>query len=514
MARDGGGGFPGLGGALLALAAAGLASGLAVLVLVLQSDHVDDRGITAAVTLIVGWSFVGTGLIAWWRRPANRTGALMTAVGFAWFATGVSAANDELVHTVGIALDGLFAAIAGHLLLAFPSGRLHTAGERALVALIYASATVLQLPSLLFDEEPRNRLDIHGDQAVSDIFDGVQAAVAVIGIGLSCVILVRRRQSATPPQQRALDPVLWTGGAAFAMFAAAIVTDAAGVSTRWIEPLAFLLLAAVPFGFLAGLLRSRLTQAGAVSELVARLGGAPEPGGVRAALADALGDPSLELAYWLPGAERYVDVAGRPVAPANGRWTEVELRGRRVAAIRHDPALAEEPQLVRAAGAAAALALENERLAAELRARIEELHASRARLVEAGDVERRKIERDLHDGAQARMVALAVRLGSARRKADGNPELTALLDESRAELQASLDELRELARGIHPAVLTDRGLDAALRSLAIRAPLPVEIGAGVPGDLPAPAATAVYFVVAEALTNVAKYASAEQATVR
>jgi signal transduction histidine kinase len=269
----------------------------------------------------------------------------------------------------------------------------------------------------------------------------------------------------------------------------------------------------VPFGFLAGLLRSRLAQAGAVSELVARLGQSPGPAAVRAALAEALGDPSLRLAYRLPDEERFVDAEGRPVSVTEGTWTEVELHGERIAAIGHDPSLADEPQLVRAAGGAVALAIENQRLSAALRARIEELRASRARIVEAGDAERRRLERDLHDGAQARLVALAIKLKLARRRADDHPELAALLDESSAELQAGLDEVRELARGIHPAVLTDRGLEPALKSLALRAPLPVEIAGDVPADLPGPVAIAVYFVVAEALTNVAKYASAGRAIV-
>ena len=186
--------------------------------------------------------------------------------------------------------------------------------------------------------------------------------------------------------------------------------------------------------------------------------------------------------------------------------------GRRVAAIAHDPALDDEPQLVRAAGAAAALALENQRLEAELRARIEELRASRARLVEAGDAERRRLERDLHDGAQSRLVALALKLKLARMKVEGSSEAAALLDESSAELQASLDELRELARGIHPAILSDHGLAAAVRALADRAPVPVSVTVEE-GELPAPVETAIYFVVAEALTNVAKYAAASSADV-
>jgi signal transduction histidine kinase len=498
---------------LLVLALAGFAAGFAYLAIVLTSELVDDRGFAAALGLLVGWSFVGTGLFAWWRRPGNRTGALMAAVGFAWFAAGLSDANDDLLHTAGLALDALFPAFAGHLLLAFPTGRLSTRLERSVVTAGYLVSTVLQVPSLLFEEDPRNLLVIEPDQGLSDLLDGVQFAAAVCVIGTSFVILGRRWRAATPPQRRALAPVLWTGGAAFVAFAIATGFDAVGAPQDFLERLSEAVLVTVPFGFLAGLLRGRLAQASAMSGLVARLGQAPEPGVLRAALAEALGDPSLTLAYWLPETERFVDADGHPLTLTDGRWTEVELEGRRIAAIVHDPTLADEPQLVRAAGAAAALALENQRLSAELRARIEELRASRARIVEAGDAARRRLERDLHDGAQSRLVALAVKLRLARTRAQRQPEVATILDESSAELQASLDELRELARGIHPAVLTDRGLAAALETLANRAPVPVDIAGEPPDDLPAAAATAIYFVVSEALANVAKYACAERATV-
>jgi signal transduction histidine kinase len=509
--------LPALRLALAALAGAGLAAGLAFIAVVLGSDHTDDRGVVATVGLLVGWSFIGTGLFAWWRRPGNRTGALMVAVGFAWFATGVSASNEDLVFTAGIALDALLLALAGHLLLAFPSGRLETKTERGVIAAGYLAVTVLQVPALLFEEpggeEPRNLLLIEPDQRLSDALDGVQAVAAVAVIAASLTILVRRWWTATPPQRRALAPVAWAGAAAFALFVVVIGFDTAGAPQDGLELVAYVLLATLPFAFLAGLLRSRLVQATAVSELVARLGQAPEPEALRAALADALGDPSLALAYWLPEPGRFVDASGRPVALLAGAWSEVELNGRRIAAIAHDPSLADEPQLVRAAGAAAALALENQRLSAELRANIEELRASRARLVEAGDSERRRLERDLHDGAQSRLVALALTLRRARMKASDPREVVAILDESSAELQASLSELRELARGIHPAVLTDRGLGAALETLANRAPVPVRILGQPPGELPPPVTTAIYFVVSEALTNIAKYARANSATV-
>jgi signal transduction histidine kinase len=484
---------------------------------VLGSDHVDDRGATAALGLLVGWSFIGTGLLAWWRRPDNRTGALMTATGFAWFASGMSSADEDVLYTAGLALDALFPVIAGHLVLAFPTGRLETRAERILIGVGYVASTVLQVPSLLFEEHspgnPRNLLVLEPDQGLSDILDGVQFAVVLPVIVGSIVILVRRWRAATRPQRRVLAPVMWSGGAAFVVYAVAAGLDAAGKTVEELEQVAILLLATVPFGFLAGLLRSRLAQADRIAELISRLGQPPGPDTVRTALAEALGDPSVALAYWLPESGRFVDAEGRPAVLPAGEWTEVELQGRRIAAIRHDPSLADQPQLVRAAGAAAALALENQRLAAELRARIEDLRASRARLVSAGDAERRRLERNLHDGAQARMVGLAAKLGLARHKAGEDRELATLLEESRVELMASLDELRAVARGLHPAVLTDRGLDAAVRGLAFRAPLPVEISGEAPDDLPPPVATALYYVVAEALTNVAKYAAASRATV-
>ena len=500
--------------ALVAVGVAGLALGAAVAALILSSDHVHERGVEAALALLVGWSFIGTGVFAWWRRPANRTGLLMTAAGFAWFASKVSASDGDLLFTIGIALDGLFVAVVGHLLVAFPTGRLQARAERAVAASAYFAVTALQVPSLLFEEpdEPRNLLIVEPDQGLSDALDAMQYAVAVAIVVASAVLIVRRERASGGARREALAPVLWTGGIAFAGFAVAKGFDAAGSPSRALDWTSQALVATVPFGFLAGLLRSRLAQGAAVSTLLARLGDLPGEGPLRAALAEALGDPSLALAYWLPESSRFVDALGHPVTVSGPGWTEVELHGRRIAAIAHDPALSEEPELVRTAGAAAALALENQRLAAELRARIEELRASRARLVEAGDAERRRLERDLHDGAQSRLVALALKLRLAQMKVEPGSDAAALLDESSAELQASLDELRELARGIHPAILTDRGLEAALRAVADRAPVPVSLAVDA-GELPPTVGTAIYFVVAEALTNVAKYARASSATV-
>jgi signal transduction histidine kinase len=239
---------------------------------------------------------------------------------------------------------------------------------------------------------------------------------------------------------------------------------------------------------------------------------------VREALAESLGDSTLAIAYWLPDREAFVDESGYPVPlpePGSGRaWTAVDYEGRRVAAIIHDAHLEASPELVQAAAAAASLALDNERLKADLRARVEELRASRARIVEASYAARSKVERDLHDGAQQQLVALALELKLLRTRVGDNAEALELIEGIEAKLDAALDELRELARGIHPGILTDRGLAAALDALVIRAPLPVNREIDLP-ERPPPSVEAVgYYVITEALTNVLKYADASEATVR
>jgi signal transduction histidine kinase len=233
-------------------------------------------------------------------------------------------------------------------------------------------------------------------------------------------------------------------------------------------------------------------------------------------LAESLGDRTLSIAYWLPDTETFVDEAGRPVDlpdPGSGRaWTAVERNGVRVAAIVHDAALDTGPELVQAAAAAAALALDNERLKADLRARVEELRVSRVRIVEAADAARRRLERDLHDGAQQQLVSLALdlRLLKSRvRDTDAEP----LVDGLAEKLAVALGELRELARGIHPAILTDRGLGPAIEALANRVPVSVESEVDIEERVSEPIEAAAYFVVAEALTNIVKYAQATKARV-
>jgi signal transduction histidine kinase len=270
--------------------------------------------------------------------------------------------------------------------------------------------------------------------------------------------------------------------------------------------------AAIPVAVLAVMLQQRLAR-GAVAGLVVELQSGAATVDLRDALGRALGDSSLELAYWLPGQGRYVDSDGRPVELPEGEAgrvaTVVERDGEPIAALVHDVALRENSELIDSVCAAAALTLENERLRAELLAKLAELQASRARLVEATDTERRRIERDLHDGTQQRLVSIAMALGLAESKlAADRPAVGPVLREAREALALALEELRDLSQGIRPAILVERGLPAALDDLSRRAALPVRLEIGMSGRLPEAVEAAAYFVASEALANAAKHSHA------
>jgi signal transduction histidine kinase len=522
----------GLRRALLALFALGVIFAGLDVALALTSSHEDQKVVTAILGPLIGLSFIGTGVFAWWRRPLNRFGLLMTGVGIAWFLAGLTESNNSTVFTIGSYVEPLYLVIVIQMVLSFPTGRLETLAQRATIAAGYLDVLAVRLPFFLLGGDisgdltgprPDNVLAIVDAPDLADVFDYTSTFIAVVVLVSTLVLLVRKRQAATPPQRRALAPMLWTGLALVGLLGIAFIIDVLGLPSE-IGDIAGLLalvsFAVLPFAFLAGLVRSRYSRAGAVGELIERLNNPEADRSLGLALADALGDRSLKLVYWRPSAGHYVTYDGRPVqlpeAGSGRAVTEVEREGIRVGAIIHDASLADEPGLVRAVAASAALALENERLEAELRARLDELQTSRSRLVEVSMFERRRLERDLHDGAQQRLVALSLQLGLAKRRLDEGEEgaAGAMLDAARDELARALEELRELARGIHPAVLTDRGLEPALEALAERAPLPVSLDQMPAERLPAAVEAAAYFVVAEALTNVVKYAEASTAAVR
>jgi signal transduction histidine kinase len=498
--------------------------------LIFTSDHIDVRGAWAAVALVVGWGFIGTGLFAWDRRPNNSVGSLMVATGFAWLLGLISASNLPVLFTVGALVSSVYIVTALHMLLAAPYGRGLSRGDRRIVTVGYLLVTVGLLPMYLFLDPARDGCDGCPENVIliehNETFVGIWSAlVNLVGIGVLVAVLislVRRWRRATRPERRLYAPVYAAGVALMIAVIGQLAAQTAGSEGTAVDVL-FLIsvipLALVPYLFLASFVHARMAQGGAVGELISRLTAAPRGAQVRDALADALEDPTLELVFWLPERERYVDARGQdyelPEDDPARAVTKVDRDGECVAAIVHDPTLPQMRGHVEAVGAAAALALDNERLDAALRAKIGELSRSRERMLRIGLEERRRLERDLHDGAQQRLVSMALNIRLARAKLNEDPlAAEQLLAGAGSELDAALAELRELARGIHPAVLTDRGLSTALETLATRAPVPVELGELPDERLPEAVELAAYFVVAEALTNVAKYSEASHATVQ
>jgi signal transduction histidine kinase len=506
-----------------------VAFGLIDVALILTSNHVDVRGAWAAAALFVGWGFIGAGLFAWVRSPESSIGPLMVATGFAWFVSLVTASNVPGLFIAAALLSSLYFVTAIHMLLAAPHGQGLARGDRRIVTAGYLLVTVGTIPFALFSDPandcancPSNPLLIEDNQTFAGIwntFISLVGLVLIIGVLRSLVLRWRR---ATRPERRLYAPVYASGVALMIAVFAQLGLQTSGSEGRALDVVfivSVIPLALVPYLFVAAFVRTRMAQGGAVGGLITRLGEAPRPGGLRDALAEALDDPSLELLFWLPDAGRYVDAQGRdyelPEDDPTRDVTKVERDGECVAAIVHDGTLPHMREHVQAVGAAAALALENERLDAELRAKVDELRGSRERMLQIGLEERRRLERDLHDGAQQRLVSMALNIRLARAKLNEDPlAAEQLLASAGDELESALEELRELARGIHPAVLTDRGLGTALQTLANRAPVPVELGELPDERLPEAVELAAYFVVAEALTNVAKYAEASHATVQ
>jgi signal transduction histidine kinase len=516
-----------MGGRLLGIAATALVGGVAVAVLAARSTHFDFAPALIGLGLLTGWSFVGSGLVALRRRPENRFGWLLVACGFAWFAGALPTANWSFLFTFGLLLSPIYAAVLVHTVLAFPSGRVEGQVARAAVALAYGGFVLLQLPYVLVNHPdrqldcpcPENLLLVDDNRGAAALINVVQLTVAGLLVAAMVVfVLVRRWSAASPPLRRMLAPFLATGSVTVVLLVLGYALSGVGFDpVNIVVVIGFVGLAAIPVAFLIGLLQSRLARAG-VSELVLELRTAATPSDVQAALARALGDPSLVLAYWLPDERRYVSAEGAPIdVPERGvnRGVRiVEPEGERVAALVYDRSLEEDPELLDAVSAAAAIVLENARLQAETRAHLAELRTSRARLIEAADTERQKLERDLHDGAQQRFVTLSLALSVVESRLQSDPSGAGqLLADAKRELVEGLAELRELARGMHPAVLSQGGLKAAVETLATRCPVPVTLDVRLEERLPERVEIAGYFLISEALTNVAKYAHATAATV-
>lgn len=484
-----------------------------------------DLSLLALVPLVpTGVLFVVAGTISWARRPDSSVGRLLAASGLTWsLAQVLLLVPNPVVATIGLALLPFGLAFLGHLALVFPSGRLWSRFERRMAAVPYVLA-VLGLPIVNLGDCAgclKNPIGFDTTAGFGRIYY-VALLLAVLPTTVCfLVILVRRWRTSSVAARRILLPVI-PGACLFVVIYAVALLSELGLPTgfgpEW-GVVALLLIPAAPIVFLAGLLRTRLARA-KVGELVVELGDPSPRGPLRDALARVLGDPTVEVAYWLPETEEYVDDAGRPLTLPIGERSRtvrlIERSGQPIGALVHDVALTDDPAHVDAVCAAAGLSLENARLHAEVLARLDEVKASRARIVEAGDAARRRVERNLHDGAQQRLVTLTIAIGMARSQLGETVDASAdlLLRQASEEAQAAVRELRELARGLHPSILTEVGLAAAVDSLAERSSVPVEVCVSAHGRLPAPIEAAAYYVVSESLTNVAKYAQATSVAIR
>jgi signal transduction histidine kinase len=503
---------------LWAIALAGCAAAAATMALALTSDHVAEPGLQAALMDWITLPYVVAGLIAWWRRPDSRFGPLMVAAGFTMFASTLAWANGAVPFTIGQAFDLLPAVVFTHVFLAFPSGRLERRFERTLVAGGYLTAFGLEIVGMLLGGfGPDNLLEVVAAPDVATVLLHTQLfALSALCLAGIAVLAVRRRVGGRP-LRRSVALLVDAFALGLLMIAALLLAgalDHPGFET--IRRAAFVVVGLAPAAFLIGLLDARLARS-AVGDLLVELRADPPPIRLRDALARALRDPSLTLAYWLPEFQSWTDVEGRPVELPErdgGRATTlIDRDGAPVAALVHDRSLDDEPELLAAVSAAAGIALENGRLHAELSARLDELRGSRGRVIAAGQKERQRLERNLHDGAQQRLVALSLELTVLKKRLSGDPDASVRIDHARSEIAHSLQELRDVARGLHPAVVSGHGLAVALESLAARAPVPVRLTIALEDRLPEPLEVAAYYLVSESLANIGKHAQATSATI-
>ncbi len=482
----------------------------------------------------VGWSMIAAGLIIADRRPGNRIGPLAILTGFVWFLGDFTSSDIAVVSYLASVVHGWFDPLFALVILAYPTGRITRRLDRALAigfVAVQAAWTLVQayaLRPIAWWDCPTCISTVDRWTAAYTALDPLGRIETLLLTGLSVgllVVVTTRWVSASGAARSRQTPVLLAGLVLGGSFIVTFIWQTV-LPTNAREPLGELRVIVlalsrvlVAIALMIGVLRDDAAK-GRIADLVVRLDGLPPIPVLQASLRDALGDPSLEVYRRDQVSGTFTDAAGqRASPPADGATRAVLAIGTADAPellIAHDPALRDDPGLVSAAAAAVRLAVENERLQAEVRAQLDAVTASRARIVEAQDDERRRIERDLHDGAQQRLVSLQLSLQMLRRDLgpDADPAAIAELEAASAEATAAIADIRELARGVHPAILTESGLGAALGSLADRAPLPVVVTDDLDRRLPPSLEATAYFVAAEALTNAIKHSGASRIDLR
>ncbi len=477
-------------------------------------------GTELALYIIAGLAFVLSGAVAWRSRPHDLTGVLLVAAGLLWLVGGLRRSGDPVAFTVGVTVTNLYLPLLMQVVLGFPTGRLTHRPERTLVAAAWVAATVGVVAEWMFFD-PRavdtphpstsvNLLLIRHDPTVADAVQVTVGTVAVLLTVLLVVAVIIRFTRETAAYRAGFAP-LGVAGAVAGVATIAILSVAvspAGSPYAWILNLRYPAAALFPLAVVVGLVRYRLARA-AVTDVMVDIGEAPLDAGFVDSLRRAVRDPGLQLWTYRDGT--YVDadgtVAALPRDSATHAYAILERSGVPVAALVYDATLETQPELLASLRGAATLALDHDRLQRELREQLDEVRRSRERIVTAGDVQRKRLERYLHDGTQQRLVAASILLRRAQRS-DDLLQTRRLIGDCAAEIDASLRELREVARGVYPPMLAERGLAVAVKSMAERAPIPVRVDDRLTGRVSKRIELAAYLIAAESVTNAVKHSGA------
>jgi signal transduction histidine kinase len=477
----------------------------------IPTSYAGASTLAAAVGLVAGIGLLVAGSALWLERGRDREAVLLVLAGVAWFAPDWVGWDDgpSIVRSIGAVVAPFLPALLLDLVATVSGGRL----ARLCSYAVYAATAVVSVGRALFRDpflDPHcwsnctaNAFLVDANQGIARALDSALPRVMLAAGILAISFSGWRTIVASSPARRTELPLLVTlalAGAAEAAYGLALILDAAESAER----MSFRTLYVVAGGALslvalaAGwtVVRAHRRRA-AVARLAADLEAAPPAGSLAAALGGSLRVARLDVAY--PVGDRLVDGDGLPVSEDGRTATPLVRAGRTVAVLLHESDAVHTDELERELGSAARLAIENERLRAEVLSRLHDLRASRVRIVETADSERQRLERDLHDGAQQQLLALSYDLRRAQSKADR--ELASVLRGGVDEVQAALEELRALAHGIHPAILSEAGLGAALQTLADTARVPLDVVSCADGRFPQATEAAAYAVAVEALEH-------------
>jgi signal transduction histidine kinase len=516
-------GAPGL------IAVLSLATVLVAVVAVVPSNLAAAPVPIRVASLTIGVLFIVAGLVGVAQRPQSPVGALLVLVGFLYLIGRLQGADPPVVGLAANLANSVWQGIIFYVTFSFPTGRLRSPVDRVLVLGGFGFTVINNLFVLTTSPNrvapglnPDNPWFLASPQSLVDLIRPVLLYTGYLLIFGGAAWLTRRWLGASGPLRRVLTPVyvsaMATSLTAVSLRATVGIVSPSTDATQMVSVALLFAYGLLPIGFLVGLLRAQSARA-AVADLVVELGDLPSPPRLRSALADALHDPTLEVITWSGERNAFVDTDGRiaevPTADADRAVTVLGRHGEPSAVLIHDPAVLDDPGLVAAVGTAVRLTLDIEELETQVGRQIEEVRASRARVAAAADGARQKIERDIHDGTQQRLLGVAIGLQGVRGHLDNGSTAAEELDDIREQLQAALAELRELAQGVHPAVLTQHGLGAALRALARRSSIPVELDLQHIDARPAAAVeAALYFIASSALSNAQAHARASRVAIR